>query len=132
MAVALALVALAACGTTSHAISGRRFDDARACLERETSIDVLEGEPDDQRCAPACLVEPRSRDGGATIYVTEECPPYPPLFDATGSDPRCVAALLAASRRDYCLRDGGSTAPADPTSPGGAADGGDGGDGSAP
>ena len=83
----------------------RTFEAARSCLDPYTAVDIISGPGGEIRCAPACLVS-----SGVT-YVSTMCPPYPPLFDTTGTDPTCAAALSAFARSDYCLTDGGSTQP---------------------
>ncbi len=112
IAVAAALVgafaaSFAACGGDPiYVYQGQRFDPARGCLERPTSLDVVEGPTAPKECPAVCLVQ-RERSGARTTYVAFTCAPYPPDFDSSGLDPSCVPALAAASRRDGCLPEAG-------------------------
>lgn len=101
----------AACGDTTHVYSGRLYVERRDCLGTTSSIEVAEGDLPEGLCAPTCLVQRTSPDGGAPVYVSNMCPPYPYGFDTDGRDPRCTAALAAFARGDTCLLDGGSSAP---------------------
>jgi hypothetical protein len=97
----------------SHPYLGRLYVGGRDCLGAIGTVDVVEGaDPGD--CAPACLTK-SSADGGFAVYVSAMCAPYPPFYDAGGSDPACPSALAALARGDQCLDDGGSTHP--PPSP---------------
>src|SRR5690349_24240287 len=44
-----------------------------------------------------------------SVYVSTQCPPYPPQFDTSGVLPGCAEALAAGSRGDVCFADGGSS-----------------------
>jgi hypothetical protein len=105
------LAALFACGETTHVFSGRLYRDERDCVATKSSIEVVEGDPTPETCAPTCLVQRTTPDGTRPVYVTTTCPPIPFGFDTDGADPRCAAALAAFARNDTCLVDGGSTAP---------------------
>src|SRR5688500_7545289 len=107
----LFVVAIAACGDTTHVFSGRLYVDKRDCAATKSSIEVVEGDPAPETCAPACLVQRTTPDGTRPVYVSTMCPPVPFGFDTDGADPRCAAALAAVARNDTCLTDGGSTAP---------------------
>jgi hypothetical protein len=110
LAGAGALGVAVACGEPSHVFEGRHFRPEGECLERTSSVDVVEGErPGD--CAPVCLAQPLA-GGARAIYVATMCPPYPFSFDAGGADPLCSAALGALDRSAGCLADGGSSNPA--------------------
>jgi hypothetical protein len=100
-----------ACGEGSHVFQGQLFVMDRGCLGTSSSVDVVEGDPPAHDCAATCLAQPEA-DGGRTLYVSTMCAPYPHLFDASGGDPLCPAALAALSRSDTCLLDGGSSNPA--------------------
>jgi hypothetical protein len=107
----LAALAFAACGETTHVFSGRLYVDDRDCVATKSSIEVVEGDPAAENCAPTCLVQRTTPDGRRPVYVTTMCPPIPFGFDSDGKDPRCAAALSAFTRNDTCLTDGGSSAP---------------------
>ncbi len=102
---------VAACGDPSHIFEGRLFveDRDRACLGTTSSVDVVEGDPPGT-CSAVCLAQGHA-DGGRSIYVSTMCGRYPFMFDASGSDPSCPAALAALERDDTCLVDGGSANP---------------------
>jgi hypothetical protein len=104
-----ALVCIA-CDQGSHIYLGELFVEARGCLGGQTSLDTVDGDPPDHDCAPICLAQPEA-DGGRAIYVATMCAPYPFLFDASGSDYACPAALAALARGDTCFVDGGSQNP---------------------
>jgi hypothetical protein len=109
--LALALVGLVACkDAVSHIYPGRRYDPARKCVESTTSIDVVEGSDPGSACAPTCIVSPPSSKGDTTIYVSKECPPYPPLFDTSGRPPGCDEAVRAYTAGCACASDAGSCA----------------------
>lgn len=101
--------ALLACGDPSHIYEGRAYVDSRDCLGTTSSVDVVDGDRPGT-CAPVCLTQGHP-DGGRTLYVSSMCGPYPFQFDASGSDPRCGAALAALTRDDTCNADGTSTHP---------------------
>jgi hypothetical protein len=106
------LLLLAGCDAARvYAFHARRFDSARNCLYRTSALDVLEG--DGGTCNLRCLVS--HEDGGPTVYITTDCPPYPPGYDPTELDPRCGPAKAAYDRNDTCL-DAGSTHPIDASS----------------
>lgn len=104
-------LALCGCGEDTHVYAGRAYIDQRDCLGTTSSIEVVEGDLADTNCAPKCLVQRTTPDGGRVAYVSTMCPPFPFGFDTDGADPRCPAALAAFARNDTCLADGGSTAP---------------------
>ncbi len=116
LSFALASFALGSCGGGAHVLEGQRFDPSRGCLEKTSTLDVLDGPPPAQPCAPLCLLQTTS-DGGTALYVSRSCPPFPPQWDTSAKDPRCALALAAASRNDSCLSDGGSTHPPVDASP---------------
>ena len=105
------LAALVACGETTHVYSGRLYVDDRDCLGTKSSIEVVEGDPAAETCAPACLVQRTTPDGRRPVYVSTMCPPIPFGFDTAGQDPRCGPALAAFARNDTCFTDGGSSTP---------------------
>lgn len=92
----------------SHLYQGRFYLRDRKCLGTAASVDVVEG-GDTGTCPPVCLVKQGIDQN--TLYVGLSCPPYPPNYDAGGTDPACAEALAAQSRDDTCLADGGSTHP---------------------
>lgn len=108
--VLFVFASIAACGETTHVFSGRLYRDDRDCVATKSSIEVVEGDPAPETCAPTCLVQRTTPEGSRPVYVTTMCPPIPFGFDTDGADPRCAAALAAFARNDTCLADGGSTA----------------------
>lgn len=120
---AAAVLALGgACGESSHPYLARQLLEARGCLGPEETVDVVEGSELERACEPTCVIgqRPFAGDGGAAAaraFVTTTCPPAPFGFDLSGTDPRCPSALAAHARRDRCLSDGGSTAPAPDAAP---------------
>jgi hypothetical protein len=106
-------LAIAACGETTHVYSGRLYVEDRDCVATTSSIEVVEGDPAPDTCAPACLVQRTTPDGTRPVYVSKMCPPVPFGFDTDAKDPRCAPALAAFERNDTCFTDGGSSAPAD-------------------
>lgn len=106
--VAAFAAAFAACGGDPiYTYQGQRFDPAKGCLDRPTALDVVEGPTEPRECPAVCLVQTPA-SGARTAYVAFTCAPYPPEFDATGTDPLCAPALAAAARRDGCLPEGGA------------------------
>jgi len=112
---AIAGIAIA-CGDPSHVYEGRLFVENRACVGTPSSIDVVEGEQASTKCGARCLAQPHS-DGGRSLYVSAMCEPFPFMFDASGSDPKCPAAIAAYERTDTCYLDGGSANPLPPPPP---------------
>lgn len=102
---------MVACGDTTHVYSGRLYVEQRDCMATSSSIEVVEGDPAANDCAPTCLVQTSTPDGRRPAYVSTMCPPVPFGFVTDGADPRCGPALAAFARNDTCLVDGGSTAP---------------------
>jgi hypothetical protein len=109
--VLFVVASMMACGETTHVFSGRFYVEDRDCLATPSSIEVVEGDPAPETCAPTCLVQRSTPDGKRPAYVTTMCPPIPFGFDSNGADPRCAAALAAFGRNDTCFADGGSRAP---------------------
>ncbi len=98
---------------TSHLLVGRLFDPARACLDPEGTIALVDGPVPDKACAPTCVVGPSGQNGnGSNVSVTTMCGPYPALDDTSGDPAGCSDALTALDRGDTCLVDGGSSSPA--------------------
>jgi hypothetical protein len=103
--------ALLACGEGTYLFLGRRYAPDRDCLQTTTAVDVLSGsDPGD--CATRCVSAPLG-DGGADrdTYLTTMCPPLPHGIEPS-DDAVCARATAALARKDTCLADGGSTAPA--------------------
>ena len=109
--VLLALGLVVACGDNTHVFSGRLYVVDRDCVATKSSIEVVEGDPAPENCAPTCLVQRTTPNGARPVYVTTMCPPIPFGFDSDGADPRCAAALASFARNDTCFTDGGSSAP---------------------
>lgn len=107
------LIAHAACQPTeSQVVVGRAYLEERDCMGERAAIDVVDGANPDKKCEPVCMVGSSplvggDGDGGA-VFVTDQCPPLPPTFDVSGSDPRCADALAAFTREDYCAGSGSS------------------------
>ncbi len=90
----LFVLLLAACGDpVSHLYLGRFYAANRKCLGTTASVDVVEGE-DTGTCNPVCLIK------DSNVYVGQSCPPLPPGYDSTGTNPLCAEALAAAARDD--------------------------------
>lgn len=97
-AVAL-LGAFVACDDDDRYVyTGRRFDEANACLRPFTPIERVVGEGADVKCEPICFT---FKDA---LYVSPVCPPLP--VEATevsaDDDPRCQAALEASRTETFC------------------------------
>lgn len=90
----------------THVFFGQAYDPTRDCLATVTALDTIGGSDTGQSCALSCVTSP-PEDGGVVAYVSKTCPPYPPLFDSSGSSPLCQAAIAAANRGATCLPDGG-------------------------
>jgi hypothetical protein len=109
--IALALLLCASCkDTISHIYAGRRYDPVGHCVDLTSSIDVVDGNDPGATCAPTCLLSPPTKTGETTVYVSRECPPYPPLFDTSGQSPTCADALRAYEAPIACI-DGGIVIP---------------------
>jgi hypothetical protein len=99
---------VAACDQPNvHLFSGQPFEAQGQCLEAPTALDVIGGAGATLTCPPACLIQ------SAQVYVSTQCPPYPPEFAvetasnlADASDP-CAAALSAYEAGVMCNGDGG-------------------------
>jgi hypothetical protein len=99
--LALAVLLLHACNdTVSHIYAGRQYDPAHNCIEPTVTIDVVKGNDPGAACPAVCLVAPPAQSGDRTIYVSKECPPYPPLFDTDG--PKCADALTTYAAATPC------------------------------
>jgi hypothetical protein len=99
------------CGDGTHAYLARKYDDARDCLEPVRSVDVLAGEGSSSGCDAKCFATTTSSGAPAGVYVSSECPPYPPRASIDVSEALCARALAAERRGDFCRSDGGSTRP---------------------
>jgi hypothetical protein len=108
-ALGTALVFAIACGSGSYKFAGRRFDPARGCLDPISTLSSIDGTDPGATCAAVCLVR-AADDGGIAIYVTSACPPYPRLFDSSGTAPDCARALDAFAQGVPCLPDAGMDA----------------------
>jgi hypothetical protein len=96
-----------ACGTTSHIYPGNLFDRARGCLDPVSSVDVVTGADPGSGCPVTCLVSTTADAGVYTLYVSNECAPFPPFYDTSGKDPDCARAIAAFTLGPQCLSDGG-------------------------
>jgi hypothetical protein len=107
VAVALAVLTLAACSdTVSHVFAGRQYDPDHHCIQPTTTIDVVSGNDPGAACPAVCLVSPPTQAGDRAIYVSKECPPYPPLFDLDGGT--CAEALTTYAAATACGSDAGT------------------------
>jgi hypothetical protein len=121
LALAVAVGALGASGalgcnddnTRSHVYAGRKFEDARGCLDTTTSVDVVDGPDRGSTCDPMCIVSAPDYDSGVrSVFVSTMCPPLPAApFDTTQSDPRCPTAIAAYKTNLTCFDDGGAGVP---------------------
>ena len=103
-----ALFAFACSGPGSHVLSGRRYLPERDCVEALTAIDVVEGPDPGRACEPLCIIGQSPLIEGPGVYVTTQCPPYPPTFDLSVTNPDCAAAYEAFARLDVCKAEGSS------------------------
>jgi hypothetical protein len=79
-----------------HVFSGQEFDSKGQCLAATPSaLDIIGGNGATLTCSPTCLTQ------SSLVYVSTQCPPYPPQFAietanslGDASDP-CAAALGA-------------------------------------
>ncbi len=109
-----AVLVAVACGTSSHIYPGNQFDRTRGCLEPVSSVDVVTGDNPGSSCPVTCLVSTTAEAGVYTLYVSNECAPFPPFYDTSGKDPDCARAIAAFTLGPQCLSDGGvSGGPAD-------------------
>ena len=99
----------------THVFFGQEYDPVRDCLQSVTAVDTISGNDTGQSCNLVCIAAPPDPEAGVAVYVSTTCPPYPPLFDASGTSAECRLALAAANRKAACLDDGGvsSTTPGD-------------------
>jgi hypothetical protein len=114
--VGVSVVLVAACnGGGAHIFSAYQYDPTRSCLEDQVAIDVINSGQTSYSCAPECFIVPGTC-GTSTIYVSNQCPPYPffagPGFvsesaaEAGNAGDPCAAALQAFAAFD------GGTCPA--------------------
>jgi hypothetical protein len=102
------LAVAAACNDPEqYVFSAAPFDTTNLCLGPYQAVDVVSGGSGASTCAPKCFV-----NAGA-VYVSTVCPPFPDptVWDESGLDPNCPAALSAFARMDTCFPDGGSSNP---------------------
>jgi hypothetical protein len=76
----------------------RFYDPDADCLGPGKPIDVVPiadsgPTPDGETCDAICITD---LDGD--VYVSEQCPPLPTVFDLKGNDPQCAQALAARCR----------------------------------
>jgi hypothetical protein len=110
-------------GPQQHVLPGQLYEAARDCIDPTSSIDLVPGSDPGYGCSPTCVVTPAGVNGGAAgVYVTNECGPFPPLDDTSGTSPYCAPALAALARGDICAGDGTSSDPADAGLEGASAD----------
>lgn len=99
VAAAVAILgAFVACDDDDRYVyTGRRFDEANACLRPFTPIERVVGEGADVKCAPTCFT---FKDA---LYVSPVCPPLPvEATEVPAEDPRCQAALEASRTETFC------------------------------
>jgi hypothetical protein len=108
VAIAGALAIAAACNDPEqYVFSAAPFDPVNLCLGPYQAVDVVSGGTGQSTCAPTCFVN------GTSVYVSTVCPPFPDptMWDESGENPACPAALSAYARMDLCSPDGGSSNP---------------------
>lgn len=103
-------VAASACSDSqTHVYYGQGYDPVRDCLDSVVVVDIISGTDTGQSCPLVCIATSQNQDAAVSVYVSTTCPPYPPLFDTSGTNPQCPLALAAANRKATCLDDGGVT-----------------------
>jgi hypothetical protein len=103
MRLALTLLGIAACNdSVSHIYAGRQYEPTAKCVDAPSTIDVVTGNDPGATCGPICLVAPPTSTGATTTYVSNECAPYPPLFDTSGNGANCAAAITAYDLKTDC------------------------------
>ena len=108
VAIAGGVVGFAACNDPEqYVFSAAPFDTVNNCLGSYQAVDVVSGGTGASTCAPKCFV-----NAGA-VYVSTMCAPFPDpaVWDESGLNPNCPAALSAFARMDICSPDGGSSNP---------------------
>ena len=111
----MSFAASACTDSPTHVFFGQEYDPVRDCLASVTAVDTISGNDTGQSCSLVCIAAPPDPEAGVAVFVSTTCPPYPPLFDSSGTGPECQRALAAANRKATCLDDGGvsSTTPPD-------------------
>jgi hypothetical protein len=94
----VALGSIVACEDDDRYVyTGRRFDEANACLGPYVPVERVVGKGADVKCAPVCLT---FKDA---LYVSPVCPPIPvEATELAEDDPRCVAAIEAFDSDTTC------------------------------
>jgi hypothetical protein len=108
VATAATFAVFAACNDPEEYVySAAPFDTVNDCLDPYQGIDVVSGGTGADNCAPVCIV------GSGLVYVSTVCPPLPDpsVWDESGQNGACAAALSAFARMDMCNPDGGSSNP---------------------
>jgi hypothetical protein len=111
VAAGIAAATTAACSVDAeHIFASRAFEASLMCLDPYTAIDVVSGGDTGGGCTPVCL------ENAGEYSISQQCPPYPPLFvigtlDAGDADPSCTAAFAAFARGDTCDLEGGVIHP---------------------
>jgi hypothetical protein len=105
--LATGLVAVACGSAASHIYPANLFDRTLGCIEPVSSVDVVTGADPGSGCPLVCLVSTTAEAGVFTLYVSNECPPFPPFYDTSGADPDCARAIAAFKDGPQCLDDGG-------------------------
>jgi hypothetical protein len=87
--------------------TARPYDPADMCVGPYVELELVQGSGGDSRCTSpeagrsgpglACLVS----NSGA-VYVSSVCPPYPPDYDTSGTNPACGAAIAAMANGVIC------------------------------
>jgi hypothetical protein len=91
------------------------YETAGDCFGPSTSLAQVDTSSGDLDCDPTCLVL-ASASGDTEVYVSIMCGPYPPAYDASGTNPACAAALAAWPAEASALANGSSSC-ASPASP---------------
>lgn len=106
----------------THVFFGQEYDPVRDCLRSVTAVDTISGNDTGQSCNLVCIAAPPDPEAGVAVFVSTTCPPYPPLFDASGTSAACQLALAAANRKATCLDDGGVSSNTPPDDGGSISD----------
>lgn len=108
LGVAVATVTVLACtdDIVGHIFRGRKYDEAKGCLDIPTAVDIVEGTDPGEGCPLGCLVRTEV-DGGTNVYIATTCPPYPNNFVRADETPACIDARLAATKGYLCAADAG-------------------------
>jgi hypothetical protein len=118
-ALAAALVAFATASPgcdddpQSHVFVASPYEPASDCFGPSTSLAQIDTASGDLDCDPTCLVS-TGASGDVEVYVSIMCGPYPPAYDATGTNPACASALAAWPAEASALANGSNSCASAP------------------